>query len=65
MKITTNVDDRLLKDAMKATRSRSYREAIECGLRRIIQEEKNHEFVKRFAEYRISWTHDELMRSRA
>jgi Arc/MetJ family transcription regulator len=65
VKITTHVDEKLLKDAMKATRARTQRDVIEQGLRNVLQESKHREFAKRFAKFRIAWTHDELMRSRA
>ncbi|MEK7475654.1 MAG: type II toxin-antitoxin system VapB family antitoxin [Candidatus Coatesbacteria bacterium] len=65
MKITTHVDEKLLKDAMKATRARTQRDVIERGLRNVLQESKHRELAKRLGKFRIAWTHDELMRSRA
>jgi Arc/MetJ family transcription regulator len=65
MKITTHVDEKLLKDAMKATRARTQREVIERGLQNVLQETKHRDFAKRFGKFNIVWTHDELMRSRA
>ena len=64
VKITTHVDEKLLKDAMKATRARTQHDVIERGLRSLLQETKRGRFVKRFGRIRIAWTHDELMRSR-
>ena len=64
MKITTYIDEDLLKRAMKASQARTQREVIERGLRNVLQETKHKEFVRRFGNIQPSWTHDELMRSR-
>lgn len=64
MKITTHVDEKLLKDAMKATRARTKRDVIEQGLRSLLPTTKHREFAKRFGKLRIAWTHDGLLRSR-
>jgi len=64
VKIATHVDEKLLKDAMKATRARTKRDVIEQGLRSLLPTRKHREFAKRLGEFKVSWTHDELMRSR-
>ena len=64
MKITTYIDEELLKKAMKASQARTKREVLERGLRTVLQETRHREFVKRFRDIQPSWTHDELMRSR-
>jgi Arc/MetJ family transcription regulator len=64
MKITTYVDEKLLDGAMKAARARTKREVIEEGLRRVIKDRKHREFAQRLDAFNVTWTHDELMRSR-
>jgi len=64
MKITTHLDEKLLEGAMKASRARTKREVLEEGLRRVISDRKNREFVRRMHTFNLTWTHDELMRSR-
>jgi len=64
MKITTYIDEDLLKKTMRATQAKTKREVIERGLRNILQETKHRDFVRRFGNLHVSWTHDDLMRSR-
>jgi Arc/MetJ family transcription regulator len=49
---------------MKAARARTKREVIEEGLRRVIKDRKHREFAQRLDAFNVTWTHDELMRSR-
>lgn len=65
MKMTTHIDERLLKHAMRVTRARTKREALERGLQAVIDEAKHHEFVREFRTFRLTWSRDALRRSRA
>ncbi len=65
MKITTNIDERLLVQAMRAMKAASQREALEAGLRNILAEIERKTFVKEFSRYRLNWTTSKLSRSRA
>jgi Arc/MetJ family transcription regulator len=64
MKITTRIDERLMREAMRATRSRTKREVLERGLARVLAEAKHREFARNLHRFKVNWTHDSLMRSR-
>ena len=61
MKITTYIDEALLKRAMKAMRARTQREAIEEGLKRVLAEAKHIEFSKSFGEFEVGFSYEDLM----
>ena len=65
MKITTYIDERLLKRAMKASKARTKREVLENGLRTLLAEIQRNVFVKEFDQLRLRLTtHDlEMLRS--
>ena len=65
MKITTNIDERLLARAMRALKAASQREALEAGLRNLLADIERKAFVKEFSRYRLNWTAAKLARSRA
>ena len=65
MKITTNIDERLLTKAMRAMKAASQREALEAGLRNLLADIERKAFVKEFSRYRLNWTSSKLARSRA
>lgn len=65
MKITTNIDERLLSKAMRAMKASSQREALEAGLRNLLADIERKTFVKEFSQYRLDWTIGKLSRSRA
>jgi len=65
MKITTNIDERLLSRAMRAMKAASQREAIEAGLRNLLADMERKTFVKEFSRYRLNWTASKLNRLRA
>ncbi len=64
MKITTHIDEKLLKDAMKAARAKTQRAVLEEGLRKVVAEKSNREFAKKLGTFHVSWTHERLMKSR-
>ena len=64
MKITTNIDERLLSKAMRAMRAGSQREVLEAGLRNLLADIQRKTFVKEFSRYRLNWTAAKLLRSR-
>ncbi len=65
MKITTNIDERLLTRAMRAMSAVSQREVLEAGLRNLLADIERKAFVKEFSRYRLNWTSSKLARSRA
>jgi Arc/MetJ family transcription regulator len=64
MKITTNIDERLLAKAMRAMNAASQREALETGLRNLLADMERKTFVKEFNKFRLNWTPERLNRSR-
>lgn len=62
--MTTHIDERLLKAAMRVTRARTKREVLERGLQTVIDEARHHDFVRDFRIFRLTWSRDELRRSR-
>ena len=64
MKITTHIDEHLLRQAMRATRARTKREVLERGLATVVAETKHARFVRAFPRFRLTWSHASLMRSR-
>lgn len=65
VKITTYMDDRPLKRAIRATRARSKREVLEEGLRTLSAEVQRKTFVREFDHLRLSLSPEELSEARA
>jgi Arc/MetJ family transcription regulator len=64
MKITTNIDKRLLAKAMRMMKAASQREALEAGLRNLLADIERKTFVKEFSQFRLNWTPERLSQSR-
>ena len=64
MKITTYIDERLLKKALRVSQAKSKREVLEDGLRALLSEIQRHTFVREFDRFRLRWTPEELEDSR-
>ena len=65
MKITTYIDEKLLKSAIRETGSHSQREAIETGLIQLLSDVRRKRFVKEFASLRPGFDLKTLRKSRA
>lgn len=65
MKITTYIDERLLKQAFKASRAKTKREVLESGLRSLLAEIQRNTFVGEFDHLRLRITPEDLAQSRA
>ena len=65
MKITTHIDERLLKRAIKASRARTKREVLESGLRSLLAEIQRNTFIGEFDHLRLRITPEDLARLRA
>jgi Arc/MetJ family transcription regulator len=65
VKITTYVDDTLLKQALKETGARSQREVIEEGLRNLLADLHRKRFIKAFDSLRFNVSWKEIKRQRA
>ena len=63
-KITTYIDEQLLKRALKASRSKSKREVLESGLRTLLAEVQRNTFVREFDHLRLRLSPEELAESR-
>ncbi len=63
-KITTYIDEQLLKKALKVSRSKSKREVLESGLRTLLAEVQRNTFVREFDHLRLRLSPEELARSR-
>ncbi len=64
MKITTYIDERLLKRALKESRARSKREVLESGLRILLAEIQRNTFIREFDHLRLRLSPEELSESR-
>ncbi len=64
MKITTNLDGSLLKQALRATGAHSQREVIEAGLKNLLADVKRKRFIKDFDHFRLNLTLAALKRQR-
>ena len=60
MKITTYIDESLLKRAIKKTGAHSQREVLETGLRNLLAEIERRRFVKEFDRFRLGFTLKQL-----
>ena len=65
MKITTYIDETLLKNALLATGAHSQREVLESGLRNLLADVQRKRFVKEFDSFRLNLSLESLMRRRA
>ena len=64
MKTTIVIDDDLLKEAMKVTRSKTKKEAIETGLRELVRRNNLEAFREELGTYDIGLTREELEKRR-
>lgn len=64
MKITTYIDEGLLRRAMRVCRARTKREVLESGLRTLLSEIQRNTFVKEFDDLRLRFSPSELNRIR-
>lgn len=64
VKITTYIDDRLLKQALKATHARTKRAVLESGLRTLLAEVQRKTFLEEFDHLRLQLSPTELEESR-
>jgi|GEM_PF-1769446 len=64
MKITTHIDEKLLKQAKQKTGIVSQREVLETGLRNLLAEIQRKSFVKDFDKFRLDLTAKSLKESR-
>jgi Arc/MetJ family transcription regulator len=60
MKTTIVIDDELLKEAMKVTKSKTKKEAVETGLRELVRRENLEAFREELGTYAIGLTLEEL-----
>jgi len=60
MKITTHIDEKLLKQAKQKTGIVSQREVLETGLRNLLAEIQRKSFVKDFDKFRLDLTANRL-----
>ena len=60
MKTTIVIDDDLLKEAMKVSRSKTKREAVETGLRELVRRKNLEAFREELGTYDIGLTLEEL-----
>lgn len=65
MKITTCIDEWLLKQAIRPSRARTKREVLENGLRSLLTEIRRNTFVREFDHLRLRISPGELVRLRA
>lgn len=65
MKITTYIDERLLKQALRASRARTKREVLENGLRSLLAEIQRNTFVSEFDHLRLRISPEDLAQLRA
>jgi Arc/MetJ family transcription regulator len=64
MKITTHIDEALLKRAKRKTGIVSQREVLETGLRNLLADVQRKSFVKDFDKFRLDLTPKSLKESR-
>ncbi len=64
MKITTHIDEGLLKQAKRETGIATQREVLEAGLRNLLSEIQRKSFVKDFDKFRLNLTPKSLKESR-
>jgi len=64
MKITTHIDEKLLKQAKRKTGITSQREVLETGLRNLLSDVQRKRFVKDFDKFRLDLSLKSLKESR-
>jgi hypothetical protein len=64
MKITTHIDEELLRRAKRKTGIVSQREVLETGLRNLLADIQRKSFVKDFDKFRLDFTPKSLKESR-
>jgi hypothetical protein len=64
MKITTHIDEGLLRQAKRKTGIVSQREVLETGLRNLLADIQRKSFVKDFDKFRLDLTLKSLKESR-
>ncbi len=64
MKITTHIDEALLRQAKRKTGIVSQREILETGLRNLLADIQRKSFVKDFDKFRLDLTLNSLKGSR-
>jgi len=65
MKITTYIDAKLLKQALRETGAHSQREVLESGLRNLLADIKRRQFVREFDHLRLNLSLKSLKAQRA
>ncbi len=56
MKITTHIDEGLLKKVKRITGFDTHREVLEAGLRNLLADNQRNSFVKNFDKYCLDFT---------
>jgi len=64
MKITTHIDEQLLRRAKRKTGIVSQREVLETGLRNLLADIQRKSFVKDFDKFRLDLTPKSIKESR-
>ena len=64
MKITTHIDEQLLRQAKRKTGIVSQREVLETGLRNLLADIQRKSFVKDFDNFRLDLTPKSIKESR-
>lgn len=65
MKITTYINQHLLKQALRETGAHSQREVIETGLRNLLADVKRRSFVRDFDNLRLNFSLKDLKKRRS
>jgi hypothetical protein len=65
VKITTYIDGKLLKKALRETGARSQREVLEDALKNLLADLHRRRFVKEFDTFRLDLSLNTLRRQRA
>jgi len=65
MKTTVVINDELLNEAMKASRAKTKKEAIEAGLRELVRRKNIEAFKKELGTFDLALSLDELERLRS
>lgn len=64
MKITTYIDETLLKRALRATGAHSHREVLEIGLRTLLADVRRRRFATKFDAFRLDLSPKVLRQTR-
>ncbi|MBI4668403.1 MAG: type II toxin-antitoxin system VapB family antitoxin [Elusimicrobia bacterium] len=65
MKITTYIDESLLKRALRVTKARSQREVLESGLKNLLADIARRRFAREFDSIRLDLSLARLKKQRA